>query len=592
MVVQHNISSLFAQNKLKTVTDNKSKASEQLSSGYRINRAADDVAGLTISEKMRWQIWGLQKDAINIQDGISLLETADGALSEVHGILDRMKELSIQAANDTNTTDDRNAIQEELDALTAEIDRIGSTTEFNTRKLFQGSYSTIVDGNGVSIPVGDIPFSAISLADISLENQPFTDGSSHSTLHLAASSSEDYGSQSWNLIFSNGGTSNSLLRVSYDDGTGNGTNSTENVPLSSMSVSNYQYDSTNECYSRTLSYTAANGGGYAIIQRISVGNHDATSQYYNISYELINNTGEPVAMDLLFDADTAYNNNDRAEGYYIGGQQVDNFCLYTSNPDYASQTSPYIYDMSTLNGSDGFSIVNTQAALQFSENIRWGSDAPDSFAITRYGIGTSNDAWRDFDNASSILGGSTHGSDLTFSLIWNRTVAANSSSTVSFQYGIMETQSDNNLAGVPITYDPSINVPAGDTKLWIQTGTTDQSGFFITIGKLNRQDLNIDRLSVASYDNAGDAIIRIDEAIEKVSKNRSTIGAQQNRLEHSKQISDNTEENTQSAESRIRDADLAKVMVAFSAYDIIQQAGQSMLAQGNQSKQKVLELLQ
>ena len=162
MVIQHNISSLFTQNQLKTVTDQKTKTSEQLSSGYRINRAADDAAGLTISEKMRWQIRGLEKASFNIDDGISLLNVADGALSEVHSMLDRMKELTTQGANDTNTTADRDAIQKELDALSAEIDRIAGTTEFNTQKLFSGSYTTITDPTGNSVPMGNIPFSDIS----------------------------------------------------------------------------------------------------------------------------------------------------------------------------------------------------------------------------------------------------------------------------------------------------------------------------------------------------------------------------------------------------------------------------------------------
>lgn len=590
MSIMHNLSAMNANRQLNINLNGQEKNSEKLSSGYRINRAADDAAGLTVSEKMRWQIRGLKKDSVNIQDGISLLETADGALGEVHDILDRMKELAVQAANDTNTAADRSAIQSELDSLSQEIDRIGSTTEFNTYKIFQGSYSTITDGSGSSVAVGDIPFSAVSLSDISLGTQPFTSSSTHSTLRLTASSTEEYGSVSWNLIFGNGNTSVSLLRITYEDEDGNAV--TENTTLSSMSVSDYEYDSDTNCYSRTLSYTAENGGTYQVIQHISVGEHEDASQYYTISYELVNNTDQTASMDLLFDADTAYNNNDRAESYYINGEKVTNFCLYTSNSEYASQTSSYIYDISEI-GSTGFSIINTQAALQFAVNVCWSSDdAPDTFAITRYGAGTSRNAWEDFENASSILGGSTTNSDLTFSLIWNRTVAAGSSTTVSFQYGITATASDSNLDGVPITYDPSVSVPAGDSEFWIQTGTTNQSGFFITIGRLSCEDLGIDRLSVSSHADASDAITKIDEAIDSVSKNRSNIGAQQNRLEHSKQIVENTGENTQAAESRIRDADLAKIMVAFSTYDILQQAGQAMLAQANQSKQTVLELLQ
>lgn len=595
MVVQHNISSLFAQNKLKTVTDNKSKASEQLSSGYRINRAADDAAGLTISEKMRWQIRGLEKASLNVDEGISLLNVADGALAEVHSMLDRMKELTTQGANDTNTAADRDAIQKELDALTSEIDRISSTTEFNTQKLFSGSYTTIAGPGGSSVPVGDIPFSEISLANTTLGQDPITANSSHSYLHLFASSSEAYGGQSWDLLFSS--HTSSQLRVSYTNASGS--TITETTALASLPCSNFQFDSATNTYSRMITYASPGGGTLGLIQTIQVGAHEATSQYYNISYEMQNNLGMDASIDLLFDADTAYGGThagDYVESYYIGGQRVDNYTMYTApgNTIFTDTSLGYVEDISTL--SDGFSIVNTQAALQFSENIRWGSnDTPDAVYIGFYGTGRD---WNQYNSAASMHLGTTTGTitqseDLGFKLLWNRAVAASSSSTISFQYGIVETQSDNNLAGVPITYDPTIQVATNeDRKFWIQSGATDQNGLFVTIGAMNSNLLGIDQLSVASYADAGTSMEKVENAIAKVSENRSRIGAQQNRLEHNRSVDDIIHQNTQSAESRIRDADLAKVMVAFSAYDIIQQAGQSMLAQGNQSKQRVLELLQ
>ena len=322
MVIQHNISSLFTQNQLKTVTDQKAKASEQLSSGYRINRAADDAAGLTISEKMRWQIRGLEKASFNIDDGISLLNVADGALSEVHSMLDRMKELTTQGANDTNTTADRDAIQKELNALSAEIDRIANTTEFNTQKLFSGSYTTITDAAGNSVPMGNIPFSDISLSNTSLGQDPFSANDSHNRLHLSASSSEDYGSQTWALLF--GSHTASSLRVNYQDASG--ATATESVSLSTLPCSNFTYDSTTNTYSRTITYASPNGGTLGLVQRIQVGSHEATSQYYTISYEMQNQLGTNASVDLLFDADTAYGGNhegDYQEGYYINGQRLD-----------------------------------------------------------------------------------------------------------------------------------------------------------------------------------------------------------------------------------------------------------------------------
>ena len=136
MVVQHNLTAANTGRQLKLNTGEQAKAMEKLSSGYRINRAADDAAGLTISEKMRHQIRGLERGATNSQEGVSLCQVADGALAEVSEILHRITELFVQAANDTNTDGDRRAIQKEIHQLLQEIDRIGETTEYNTQPVF------------------------------------------------------------------------------------------------------------------------------------------------------------------------------------------------------------------------------------------------------------------------------------------------------------------------------------------------------------------------------------------------------------------------------------------------------------------------
>lgn len=142
MVVQHNLAAMNTNRQMGIVSSSLQKSTEKLSSGYKINRAGDDAAGLSISEKMRSQIRGLNKAASNAQDGISLIQVAEGALNETHSILQRMNELATQAANDTNTSDDRKAINQEMEQLTSEIDRIQSTTQFNTQNLLDGSFSS------------------------------------------------------------------------------------------------------------------------------------------------------------------------------------------------------------------------------------------------------------------------------------------------------------------------------------------------------------------------------------------------------------------------------------------------------------------
>lgn len=220
MNIAHNMLAMNADRQFNITKKKKEKSTEKLSSGYRINRAADDAAGLSISEKMRWQIRGLNVGSRNVQDGISILQVADGALGEVHSILDRMKELSVQAANDTNVEADRQAIQAEIDCLTEEIDRIGRETEFNTKKVFEGGYVDILDANGNPVSLKDIQFKDLTLAAANITDYPFQNGSSGGYMKLSAYTTNGYTPASWNLIFGNGSTSNSTIRLKYKDDNG------------------------------------------------------------------------------------------------------------------------------------------------------------------------------------------------------------------------------------------------------------------------------------------------------------------------------------------------------------------------------------
>ena len=169
MVVQHNLSAMNTNRQLSGVQSAQSKSTEKLSSGYRINRAGDDAAGLSISEKMRSQIRGLNKAASNAQDGISLVQVAEGALNETHSILQSMNELATQAANDTNTSTDRTAIQAEIDQLTSEINRIQSTTQFNTMNLLDGTFSSknlqvgSLSGQSIGISIKNMDASSLGV---------------------------------------------------------------------------------------------------------------------------------------------------------------------------------------------------------------------------------------------------------------------------------------------------------------------------------------------------------------------------------------------------------------------------------------------
>ena len=204
MVVQHNLSAMNTSRQMGTVSSAMSKSTEKLSSGYKINRAGDDAAGLSISEKMRSQIRGLNKAASNAQDGISLVQVAEGALNETHSILQRMNELATQAANDTNTSVDREAIQQEMNQLTSEIDRIQSTTQFNSMNLLDGTFSSkqlklqvgALSGQSIGVSIAKMSASKLGLADnagkVSLKVSAFsTAGAAMKTIQAAIKTVSD-----------------------------------------------------------------------------------------------------------------------------------------------------------------------------------------------------------------------------------------------------------------------------------------------------------------------------------------------------------------------------------------------------------------
>ena len=196
MVVQHNLTAMNSNRQLGITTSAQAKSAEKLSSGYRINRAGDDAAGLSISEKMRSQIRGLNKASDNAADGISLIQTAEGALNETHSILQRMNELATQAANDTNTTVDRNAIKAEIDQLTEEINRIQSTTQFNTMNLLDGNFTGkslqigALEGHTMSVSISKMSASAIGVSGLSVSSNAAA-GTSMTSIQNAIKSVSD-----------------------------------------------------------------------------------------------------------------------------------------------------------------------------------------------------------------------------------------------------------------------------------------------------------------------------------------------------------------------------------------------------------------
>ena len=402
MVVQHNITAMNANRMLGVTTNGQSKSTEKLSSGYRINRAADDAAGLSISEKMRKQIRGLSQASDNAEDGISCVQTAEGALTEVHSMLQRMNELTVQSANGTNSSVDSDAIQAEIDQLTTEIDRVSTTTKFNETYLLQGDKAS-----GASSKT-----SYLSFKDAGLE------------AYVKSSAIA-------------GKTSQATVTIDI----------AKLTSASSITVGGIQY---------TISSKVTD----------AVNGKNGTT--------VTTSAAKMLVLNALYKAN--------AIGNTIAG--------------------------------------TTTAALT----------TPDAVATSKYTINLAKIKTKN---------------DLTLSLH----VGADSDA---------------------------------DNKISFNIQTMDSEG------------LGIKNISVTGGTpaKATYAIDNISEAIKKVSKQRSGLGAVQNRLEHTINNLNNVVENTTSAESAIRDTDMASEMVKYSNNSILTQAGQAMLAQANQKNQGVLSLLQ
>ncbi len=582
MVVQHNISAMNANRQLYTTTGFQAKSSEKLSSGYKINRAADDAAGLAISEKMRRQVRGLDQGIDNVQDGISMCQIGDGALDEVMVMAHRMTELSIKAANDTLTAQDRMYIQSEINEILTEIERIDEVTEFNNIRIFGQGEEIIYNADGTPLIEGKIPYSSFSFADVNISTNPvFSAGSNGDALSLIASvddSASAANGNTYKLIYGNGSTSHSSVRFSYVK---DGNTVTQEANLrNDFTISNYS--NSGGVVSRTFTYDN-DGVSFDIVETATP---NSTEKCYEMNYTVKNTGSTPIDMEFMFHTDTAYNNNDACESYYTGGSRVDTSRIYKS-AGYSG------FSGSGSNVTTGvpssFSIVNKDEALAFSEKIQFVS-APDMLSIGSF---SSIYPWS-YYNSTSGLGHNTNGMDLGFSAVWQKTGMNNGDTlTSSFKYGISETETDPDLNHSDIKMSNKPAVIYTDAKqFWIQASSTVEDGMYISFGCIDLDTLNLRELDVTTSTRAVESIQRVKEAQASLSYLRSHIGAQTNRLEHTAKNQANVMENTQAAESRIRDTDMADEMVRYSNNNILAQAGEAMLAQANQTNQGVLSLLQ
>ena len=504
MVVQHNMQAANANRMLNVTTSAQSKSTEKLSSGYRINCAADDAAGLTISEKMRKQIRGLDQASTNAQDGVSSVQTAEGALTEVHSMLQRMNELATQAANGTNSKDsDRQAIQDEIDQLTTEIDRVSETTKFNETYLLKGEAGTKTIN--------------MKAHDAGLKGTLTDNGDGTATFvmdTLNAGDKVSIGGKNYTI----GGTSDDL-----DSAFGkNGLDIDTKHQDISVNGTTYKY------YAATVQTKDG--------QAIKAG-------YYSADPSTLADQKAATAtgVDGKDTADLAALKTNATAGSTItvGTKTV---TLMKDDGKKGGTASDGIDDTDTT-------VISKKKAYELaSKELLKANQIGDTKGSAKVGVGNTATAI-DLTNGTGTFQIQTGSAEVANSLAFSLHVGADADMTNKIQ----------------------VNIDAMDSAS-------------LGIKGLNVKD---DSGNAATY-----AVDAISDAISKVSSQRSSLGAVQNRLEHTINNLDNVVENTTTAESRIRDTDMAEEMVNYSKNNILAQAGQSMLAQANQSNQGVLSLLQ
>lgn len=620
MIISHNIQ---AMNTNRITNENISlhgKSTEKVSSGYQINRAGDNPAGLSISEKMRRQVRGLKMGVENTKAAINFCKVADGALNEVTEMLQRLNELSVRSETGTNTLTDRHAIQDEVEQILAEIDRVADTTTFNEIPVFRGAEEVAVPGADGSVIEGDIPFTDFTIADVTLGNAPFGSNSYADELNLQAivKNNTVANGQAYNLIFGSGSTSRSSFRLTYqtdatdtetdatDTETGGTDTETKTVIVEFNQLTSVEYEtgenSGKTWWKRSFKYTNEEDGiDIKVTQKITanIPADPAQEKYYNISYSFDNkSTNKDVTLDFMFNVDTAYNDNDICEGYFINdgsGKRLDKWSMFTNGGSW-SGSDPIVPNGITNenikpNLPKSFSIIDVDQALAFSEKISFVSGSePNALSVGPY---ASVDQWSYYQDLDNQLGGSTSHRDIAFSLFWNQNINSGATSDVSFNYGIIDYKRDNNLSGIEIT--PSTNVVRphyGTKSLWIHSGNEAESGLWLEIDEMNTEVLGIDHLDLTTQDGAAKANIRVKEALNQLSLSRGKIGAQQNRLEHTVFNEENIVEKVDASEANIRDTDLSSEMIQYSNLSILLRMGSAMIAETNQRIEKIMTILQ
>ena len=584
MRINYNISSMIARNALNNNDDRLTASMQRLSSGLKINGAVDNPAGLAIARRMNAQIEGLKQANNNANDGLSVVNTADGAMSEMHSILQRMSELSIQAANGTNADTDREQIQMEIDQLINEIDRIAKTTEFNAQNLLDGSFAYKAYTNNENIKVkacgdgvvnGNYMINSISYSHHASkittydkdgniekveddESYKFnSEDSIRNSLVTTSSIAKNAGTYPKDLKGfpegSNVSIDNSIITIKADD----------NFELK-LDVNNRKLNNQNVSTS-------------SIVNTSTVTKYAVTDTYRNI-----------IIMDK--DKNARYNISELSL-YYENANGLDSF----------KRPGGTDGNYNSYNSSKTFSGSEEEKFKKIAEDLKdfFNDKHPDcEIEVTNVSYdSTANGLKIDYtykNTKNPTPGGATTGI-FTFSLNTEKDPNVTNKKLDDFLYQKSETVINDYKIGDPASQNENNSIMldvTGAGAMRLQVGANEGQVIAIDIPNLDAESLGVAGLDITTEDKATAAIDRIGDAINQLSAVRAKIGAYANRIEHTITNLDTTEENMTASYSQIMDVDMAKEMTEYSTVQVLVQASTSVLAQANERPQQVLQLLQ
>ena len=595
MRIQHNIMAMSAYRNYTNNVSAMKKNLEKLSSGYKINRAGDDAAGLAISEKMRAQITGLETAQKNAKDGISLVQTAEGALTEVHDMLNRMVTLATQSANGTyDDTTDRAQLQKELDQLRSEINRIADSSNFNGIKLLNGE----MDGTGATSETVFTAATVMSLSDIK-------DGQQVNTTPQKGKYSIDFKQ----AVLSNTSTANATISFHLTNGSSVAITLTAGSSLEGKDLANAILDALDGASGDLGGNVTALGDGQVQIDGIT----------FNVS---VNGTKLEFEMDEIptkefaqtpIGASISMTGGTFGAGTSVNSSQGEQFQVTVEQEAVSKVGRVYAqaaFSLTQASIVDGAAIkigdttytfaVGSDSKFKNAENVIDLTDTPNGGSVSLHDAAVRLAAAAK-DNAQFYVG--TNVSTGVISLTEkeggidynkynlagsdglaaaNGATAANNATTADWgdliQWGSAEIK----------------DTPATGKSLMLQIGDTaeDFNQLKVDIKDMHTSSMGVENISIATQEQAAKAIDAIKSAINYVSDVRGTLGATQNRLDHTINNLSVMTENIQDAESTIRDTDVAEEMMAYTKNNILIQSAQAMLAQANQVPQGVLQLLQ